>query len=664
MTCRTLRDFVRILLPMKLRTQLALAFLLLAVLPLGAIVVYSHVASERAFRQAVWAESEALAGAIETRLASARTEIRDRITRLGDLSAEPSLTPEELARRFGAVELPYVESVEVVPEAEAAGEPAVQPRPSAAPAPGMKLPRHPLVVYLQRPRTVVPKAPPVPGVEMDVVIERQILETARQALVAAQEAEIAQMKRELSEADREALKTSWKKTKNLLGDLSCPIQKKGEVLGRIQAHVKASSLLAGVFSGIRRDQGEIPFALDAEGQLYVLRDEDRERLAGLDLRCGPHRRHSPDWVVVSKKDAGSGLCYGVARPIQHSLATMRRAAAESFAWGVGLVGLCLAGIFPLSGRITRNLSSLMTGVERIGKGDLEARVPVRSRDELGRLGEAFNRMAGELCTYQERLLDQERRQKEQELHRRLLEAEHARKSEELEQARRFQLSLLPRELPRRADLDLAVFTRTATEVGGDYYDFLEGAGGLLTVAIGDATGHGAVSGTMVTVVKGLFTARAGETGPAAFLCHANDVLKRMQLGRMAMALSILQIRGRRLRVSSAGMPPLLLWRAATREVEEICLEATPLGAIAEHPYEEREVELAEGDTLLLTTDGFPELVGESGDPLGYPGVHDLFAGAADKDPGAIISDLTAAADRWRGESPLCDDLTFVVLRVR
>src|SRR5687767_1492306 len=111
---------------MKLRTQLAFAFLLLAVLPLGAIVVYSHVASERAFRQAVWAESEALAGAIETRLASTRAEIRDRITRLGDLSAdESSLTPEDLARRFGNLELPYVESVEVVPEAEAAGEPVV-----------------------------------------------------------------------------------------------------------------------------------------------------------------------------------------------------------------------------------------------------------------------------------------------------------------------------------------------------------------------------------------------------------------------------------------------------------------------------------------------------------------------------------------------------------
>ena len=51
--------------------------------------------------------------------------------------------------------------------------------------------------------------------------------------------------------------------------------------------------------------------------------------------------------------------------------------------------------------------------------------------------------------------------------------------------------------------------RTATEVGGDYYDFHLADDGALTVAVGDATGHGARAGTMVTVIKSLFTAEAG-----------------------------------------------------------------------------------------------------------------------------------------------------------
>ena len=51
---------------------------------------------------------------------------------------------------------------------------------------------------------------------------------------------------------------------------------------------------------------------------------------------------------------------------------------------------------------------------------------------------------------------------------------------------------------------------TATEVGGDYYDFDLGDDGTLTVAIGDATGHGMRAGTLVTATKSLFQALDGE----------------------------------------------------------------------------------------------------------------------------------------------------------
>src|SRR6185503_12835023 len=87
---------------------------------------------------------------------------------------------------------------------------------------------------------------------------------------------------------------------------------------------------------------------------------------------------------------------------------------------------------------------------------------------------------------------------------RLMAVEYERKTVELEDARRFQLSMLPKEVPQHPSYDVAVFTRTATEVGGDYYDF-HLAGDALSVTIGDATGHGAKAGTMVTVIKTLFS---------------------------------------------------------------------------------------------------------------------------------------------------------------
>lgn len=645
---------------MKLRTQLAVALLLLAVLPLGAIVLYSYAASEKAFRQAVWAESEILAADMETRLDSTRERIRDQVSRLGDLSAMPAggaLPLEQVVRQIQKAGIPWVESLEFIPEVDAgsAGTAAEPPSvPTGLLLPDLEKETRKLAALEERLAAlkvqVQFKARSKDGKEAQVVVFHA------DPVAGGPAGAPPAVKRRPSEADLAALEESRRRTERLLGEeLSCTVKAKEKVLGRVRAHVQAQALLHSVLGAARRDRGEIPFALDGDGNLYVVHPEDRGKLSGVPLSCKPGE-DIPNWIVVTR-EADGGLCFGVARPIGGSLEQMRRAAASNFAIGLGLVGLCFAGVFPLSRRITRNLTVLMAGVERIARGDLAARVPVRSRDELGRLGEAFNHMAGELSANQERLV-------EQEIGRRLLEAEHARQCEELEAARRFQLSLLPRELPRRDDLGLAVHVRTATEVGGDYYDFLEGEDGTLTVAIGDATGHGTAAGTMVTVIKGLFMSRAGETSPRELLSHANGVLRRMQLGRMAMALAIVQIRGRRLRISSAGMPPLLVRRAATGAVEEVCLHGTPLGALAEAAYDEREIELGPGDTVLLMTDGFPELLSCQGEPLGYARAAELFAAEAGREPAALVAGLAAAGDAWCAGRPPGDDLTFVALRVR
>ena len=69
------------------------------------------------------------------------------------------------------------------------------------------------------------------------------------------------------------------------------------------------------------------------------------------------------------------------------------------------------------------------------------------------------------------------------------EVDNARKTHELEEARKLQLSMLPKELPQLPHLEIGVFMKTATEVGGDYYDFHLADNGTLTVAIGDVAGE-------------------------------------------------------------------------------------------------------------------------------------------------------------------------------
>lgn len=80
-------------------------------------------------------------------------------------------------------------------------------------------------------------------------------------------------------------------------------------------------------------------------------------------------------------------------------------------------------------------------------------------------------LAGDFAKTNEKMRAQERQVKEQEVQRRLLEADNVRKTKELEEARALQVSMLPRAVPNHPNVEIGVFMGTATEVGGDYYDF-------------------------------------------------------------------------------------------------------------------------------------------------------------------------------------------------
>jgi ligand-binding sensor domain-containing protein len=135
---------------------------------------------------------------------------------------------------------------------------------------------------------------------------------------------------------------------------------------------------------------------------------------------------------------------------------------------------------------------IVFGIDRIQRRRLLAKVKERRRIEEAEL-------RAETAELQARASEAERK---------VLEAEFSQKKKELDEARELQLSMLPKELPQLPNLDIAVYMKTATEVGGDYYDFHIGLDGTLTVVLGDATGHGMKAGTMVTTTKSLFNVLA------------------------------------------------------------------------------------------------------------------------------------------------------------
>ena len=245
-----------------------------------------------------------------------------------------------------------------------------------------------------------------------------------------------------------------------------------------------------------------------------------------------------------------------------------------------------------------------------------------------------------------------------------LEDENLRKALELEEARQLQLSMLPKVLPQLPDLDIDVYMKTATEVGGDYYDFNVASDGTLTVVIGDATGHGMKAGTIVSMIKALFDSNGSRFDMKTFFEQSSATLKGIELGRLMMAFMMIKINGSKLQVSNAGMPPLFIYKKLKQIVEEVEISGMPLGAMKNFPYEIKEIDLSPGDTLLLLSDGFPELKNEKEELFNYKRVLDSFKYIAEEEPKNIISYLKEKGSNWVNNKEPDDDVTFVVIKFK
>ncbi len=236
-----------------------------------------------------------------------------------------------------------------------------------------------------------------------------------------------------------------------------------------------------------------------------------------------------------------------------------------------------------------------------------------------------------------------------------------RKNSELQAARDFQQSMLPKTLPARNDLDIATFLRSSTEIGGDYYDFFEQKNGELYVVCGDATGHGIISGMMVSIAK------AGLNGissalPNEILNKLNSVIKRVDLGTMRMSLNMLQINNNQVTMSSAAMPPIYRYVAASGQVEEIQISGLPLGGLKNELFELEERPFERGDAFVLLSDGLPEAPNKMSELFDYTRVHQLIEQHGSKDAATIKDELINAVDTWLSGENNPDDITIIVIK--
>lgn len=251
------------------------------------------------------------------------------------------------------------------------------------------------------------------------------------------------------------------------------------------------------------------------------------------------------------------------------------------------------------------------------------------------------------------------------------EIQRYRLEEELTVGRRIQLSMLPPRCPVVPGWDLSAVYEAARQVGGDFYDFFELPDGpdRLGVVIADVSGKGVPAALYMALSRTTIrnTALRGHA-PAEALMWANRfVLEDSQSDMFLSAFyAALDVSSGRLHFANAGHNRPLWWRAETGAFQELDAEGMVLGVLEEVELEERQVEVAPGDVLVLFTDGVTEAVNEAYEEFGEArlraAIADIVTASPDVSADAILNAILEGVRAFIGSMPQHDDFTLVVMR--
>ncbi|MEY9325103.1 SpoIIE family protein phosphatase [Sinorhizobium fredii] len=428
--------------------------------------------------------------------------------------------------------------------------------------------------------------------------------------------------------------------------------------------------------------------LDQGGLLqHVLLDENGEKVPYLVVLkqlqpsnlwvSGPVRRESMLLgVVVPEREIYASLFAAQAGITE---ATNRILIYQVLALLVSLLFVTSA-VFAISKRITGGISALADAARRIQTKDYSVRVDIPTRDEVGEAGAAFNRMAEQISYHTENLeqLVEDRTKEIEEANLQIselneqLRSENLRLGAELAVARRIQMMVLPkaRELEEIPAVEIAAYMRPADEVGGDYYDVLRD-GERLKIGIGDVTGHGLESGVLMLMVQSVARAlqEAGDMDPAQFLNRVNRALYKNIVRTNAnkhLSLAFLDYDGSRLMLSGQHEELIVVRSGGCVERIDTLDLGLPIGLEPDISafVATQEVAFAQGDMIILHTDGVTEAEGPGGELFGIERLCESarrrHGQSAEEVKAGIIEDLMAHI----GTQKIHDDITVVVMRHR
>ncbi len=286
--------------------------------------------------------------------------------------------------------------------------------------------------------------------------------------------------------------------------------------------------------------------------------------------------------------------------------------------------------------LRQRFREMIIGIRAMVEGDrkiLKSTMPIKSSDEFGQLGLAFNDLQGYIA------------------------GQYAEVERELQLAFIVQMNLLPHDELSCAGFQIAALCRQSKEVGGDFYDVVQLTERRVAVIVGDVVGKGLQAALLMTAVMSLF--RAGGTA-ADVITRLNQQMFQALQGELfiTMGLVIFDQDESMLMYAAAGhMPPYLLQEG---QLVEMIHPTLPLGIIAEAVYQNQAIHFPQGSRFVMYTDGMIESQRKDGSMIGFESFEqyllDLSGGTLSQQVETIMERISETADRNRE-----DDRTIVMV---
>jgi PAS domain S-box-containing protein len=239
--------------------------------------------------------------------------------------------------------------------------------------------------------------------------------------------------------------------------------------------------------------------------------------------------------------------------------------------------------------------------------------------------------------------------------------ERERIEQELRVARMIQHTLLPKSLPELEGHEIAAYYQPAREVGGDFYDFLRLPDGRLGLFVGDVSGKGVPAAIVMAITRTLLRSAYHLGSPGEILKQVNDsLLPDIPPNMFVTCLAaLLDSRTGRLQYANAGHDLPYLRHAAG--VSKLQATGMPLGLMPDMSYEQKEITLEPGESILLYSDGLVEAHDPRREMFGFPRMQGHVS--AHPEGATLIDSLLAELERFTGENwEQEDDITLLTLQ--